>query len=80
MFQQQNDRRYWKVASQGLDEGTFDIRRADVLEASWNGLEDLDRICTLGGLAVTAVEPGGNRENDDHKAIAENRKEEEQTC
>lgn len=79
MLQKQDDRRDRELAGHGCDELRVDDRRADVLEASRNSLEDLDRILSSGSLAMPAVEPRRNRQDHDDEGVPEHREEEEQS-
>ncbi len=47
-----------------------------MLETPGNGLEDLDRICTLFALTMTGVQPRRKGQDNDHEGTAECRDEE----
>ena len=52
-----------------------------MLEAGRDRQQNLDGILLgLGVVAGAAVEPGGEGENDNHKRIAQDAKEEEKAC
>ena len=77
VLKEQDDRRDGKLRGKRRDEVGVDDRLANVLEAARDILQNLDRVAGR-GFAVTAEEPGGDGEHDDHKRIAQHRGEEEQ--
>ena len=48
-----------------------------MLEASRDGLQNLDGILSRLALVVPTVQPGGNCQDDDHEGIPKHREEEE---
>ena len=53
------------------------MERANMLEATGNVLQNLDRVLARVVLAVAAVEPGSDGEYDDNKRVPERGNEEE---
>ena len=78
MLEEQDDRRDRQLGCEGRDEAAVDGRRPDVLKASRDVLQNFDGIFARLALAVAAVEPGRDRENDDDERVAEGGDEEEQ--
>lgn len=77
MLQKQNNRCDGNFSSKGADKGGVDSGLPDVLEASGDSLEDLDRVGSLGGPSVAGVQPGSDGHDEDHKCVPEDRHEEE---
>lgn len=71
MLEQQDDCGYGQFRSECGDEVSIDNRCTNVLQASRNGLQNLDRIFPRTSLPVPAIQPGGNGENDDDEGVTE---------
>ena len=72
MFQEQDDSRDGKLPSHCRDEVAIDDRGTNVLETSRNSLQNFDWVLAVRTLPVSAVQPGGNRQDDHDEGIPEN--------
>lgn len=70
MLKQKNDGCNRDLASQGGYETTVRREHAYMAESSRNCLHNLDWVLARLALAVTAVQPGSDRENDDDKGVS----------
>lgn len=69
MLKKQDDGGNRKLRRKGRDQSRVDIGGSDVFESSRNGAQNLDGIFAFGVGPVTAVEPCGESNNDDHKSV-----------
>ena len=79
MLQQKDDCSHRELGSKGGNETTVDYRCTDMLEATGNGLQDLDGIFSRVAHAMPAVQPRGDGEDDNDKRVTERRDEEERS-
>lgn len=77
VLQEQDDCRDGEFTSKRTDELGVDSGLSDVLEASGDGLQDLDWVCSLGRPPMAGVQPCRNSHDQDNKGIPEDRNEEE---
>lgn len=71
VLEQENDGSDWEFASQSRYEIRIDVRGTNVLEARGNGLQNFNGVFARLALAVAAVKPRRDGENNDHEGIAE---------
>lgn len=77
VLEQQDDCRDREVRRHGRDHADVDDRAPNMLEASRDCLQDLNRILARRALVVAAVEEGCDRQDDDHERVPEHRDEKE---
>ena len=71
MLKKENDGGHRKLACECRKQFVVDLGLFNMAEAAWDGFEDLDGILAGRADAMTAIEPGSNGQDDDHKGIAE---------
>lgn len=71
VLEKQNDSRYRQLAGHRGNEILVNYRRADVLEAARDRLQNLDGILARLALVISAVQPGCDCQDDNHKGIPE---------
>jgi hypothetical protein len=79
MLQQEDDSRNGQLPCERTQEIRVDCWLLDVLQASGDGLEDLDRVRALCGPPVAGVQPCRDGHDEDHEGITEDADEEEYT-
>ena len=80
MLEEKDNSSYEQIGSKRTQKFRIYMYRTDMLESSWNGLQDLDGICDLPFTRVTSmpgIEPRSYHKHDKHKSISENRDKEE---
>ena len=78
MLQQEDDSSHRKLTRHSRNEVAVDDGRAYMLEASRHVLQDSDGVSARRAPAVSAVQPGRDRQDDDYECVPEHRHEEEE--